>query len=275
MTGPRSLACPDPALLTAVEESVLEAALEADIRRHLAECSQCREIAAVLRESLDHEPTLEARARVAHRIGLAPSPSRRWLRWGTPLAGLAAAAAVLVAVALPDPALPEFPARRPSAPGLQLTGLTVFHADRPIFVAGRGALAMRGQQSDREVLLAAVGAALDDADAGRFEVALAQLARLQREHPASADVPLAIGAVHLLAGRPAEAIAALEHGRTLAAGSLLDEFDWQLAVAFVAAGTSERARPRLVTVCEHGGPRSALACAGLGEIGKTPPSPPK
>ena len=86
-------------------------------------------------------------------------------------------------------------------------------------------------------------------------------------------MPLAVGATHLLAGRASEAIAALERGRSLADGSLGDEYDWHLAVAHVKAGAPDRARARLVPVCEHGGPRAAVACAGLAEISRLPGPP--
>jgi len=197
-----------------------------------------------------------------------PSPRRGWL-WLVPVGGLVAAAAVVWVMVRPSPTLPDAkPAlvARNDAPSLP----TVFRLDRPAVQPGEIDLTVRGEASKALSLASQIGAALDLVDAGAFAKAIDQLDVIVRHHPASRDARLAHGVALLGGGQNTRAVTALDQARALPGDRASDdEVGWFMGVALVRNGDAARARSVLAPVCDHGGARSAVACAGLAELARS------
>jgi len=89
---------PDADQLNAFAEGVLQERERGEMMAHLAECSQCREILFLVRESLPEQPVV-------------PEPVSSWRRWLAPLPLLGAGAALvacagLIAITLRTPRVP-------------------------------------------------------------------------------------------------------------------------------------------------------------------------
>jgi hypothetical protein len=261
---PRHAACPDPALLLALDEGVLDDDVMARLRTHVNSCGACRtaagDLAAVFDESIPAETKLRLDARV---VAGRPSPRRRFGLWLVPALGLAAAA-LAVFFFWPRPAPP--PARenqiaRVTPPPVP----SVFVVDRPAIPPGEVDLTLRGELTPAEVDNRAA-LALDQADGGDLQGALTALANLVRTHP-TRRTGLALGALQLRDGRNSEAAATLERARAIRTHpELADEVDWFLSIALVRTGDRARARGLLEGVCQRAGSRGARACAGVAEI---------
>jgi hypothetical protein len=264
----RGPTCPDPALLLAVDEGVVDEELAVRVRAHVAACPACRLAAADLADVLDSGALAEAKSRIAARLPATPARSARrpWF-WLVPAGGLVAVAAVIVgmiwfpASSLPD-SKPALVARN-DAPSLP----TVFRLDRPAVQPGDIDLTVRGEASKALGLASQIGGALDLVDAGAFAKAIDQLDAIVRGHPVSRDARLAHGVALLGDGQNTQAVTALEQARALPGDRASDdEVGWFLGVALVRTGDPVRARSVLAPVCDHGGLRSAVACAGLVEL---------
>jgi hypothetical protein len=261
--------CPDPSLLVAVDAGVLDEAAAGGVRAHLRSCARCRQTAADLSTLFDEDPPGDSVAdRLAARVPeTVPGrrPRRAWT-WLVPAGGLAAAALIWMAVATrPAPLPPASAPDRPAPPGLIAS---VFRPDRPSIGSGDVELTVRGAEAPPS-LEARLTGALDLADAGNRPGALDRLATIAKAFPDESDAHLALGATLLADGQAAESIAPLERARALASGEAADEVDWFLAIACVQTGDVERGRTLARTVCDHRGPRSAVACAGVAELSKT------
>jgi hypothetical protein len=259
--------CPDPALLLAAEEGVLEdAALGARIRVHAESCPSCRMLVADLPAVLGEEPSEAERARIAARVktGRPAAVPRRALWWLGAL-GVAATAALVWIVLRPGDALP------PPQPVTQIARQTssvpsVFVVDRPAIPPGDVDLTVRGEGATPVSLPNQIAAALDKADAGNVAGASADLEGIARRNSNSRSAALALGAVHLRAGRNADAVTTLERARSLTTDrDLINETDWFLGIALVRTRDA-RARAVLEDLCKRGGARSASACAGVAEL---------
>lgn len=269
---PRGPRCPDPALVLAAEEGVLDDDVAARVRGHVAVCAACRLTAADVAAVLDSGVRAESARRIDARLPAvrARSTRRMWL-WLVPAGGLVAAAAIVGAMVwspastLPDPQ-PALVARSdtPSLP-------TVFRLDRPSVRPGDVDLAVRGDASLGVSVANQISGALDLVDAGSFAQAIDQLDAIVRAHPVLRDARLAQGVALLGGGQHARAVDALERARALPGdrGSD-DEVAWFLGVALVRSAEAVRARAVLAPVCDHAGSRSAVACAGLAELQRLP-----
>jgi len=257
--------CPDPALLLAVEEGVLDEDLAARVRGHMAACPACRLAAADLAAVLDAGAMAEAKVRIDARLPAVGtrSPRRGWF-WLVPVGGLVAAGAIVWVMVQPSPTVPD--AKPPLVARNDAPSPTVFQLDRPAVRPGEIDLTVRGEGSTVS-LSNQIGAALDLVDAGAFAKAIDQLDAIVRDHPALRDARLAHGAALLGGGQNTRAIEALEQARALPGNRTSDdEVAWFLGVALVRSGDSLRARSVIAPICDHGGPRSAVACAGLAEL---------
>lgn len=261
------LRCPDPALVLAAQEGVLDRELADRVLAHVAGCTRCQAAAGDLAHVFDEDPEDVVRLRIRERLPRTRPVSRgRSWRWLAPV-GVGLAASVLWLIGTAEP---EMPGVAQPTFAMHVAGPlpTVFHPDRPAIDAGPIELTLRGSESaasagDR------ISAALDLADRGDLPAARTELHAIVRAHQDSRDAQLALGALLVRAGETSAAVPGLERARALASGSAAaDEVDWFLAIAFVRTGASDRARGLLRPICEHDGPRSALACAGLAELSR-------
>lgn len=135
--------CPDPAVLLAAEDGVLDAEVASEVRAHIAVCPACTMLAADLASVFAEAGVGDAEARIAARIAVA-KPKPRRLTWGLATAGLLIAASLagilvtqgdltipvvpLAAVSVTRPAEspsvfdPEVPAAEPGDVELTLRG---------------------------------------------------------------------------------------------------------------------------------------------------------
>ena len=258
--------CPDPAVVLALEEGVLDEPVAAQVRAHLSGCPACRRAAADLAQVFDEPAPAESRQRIDRLIAAGrrdASPKRAMWWWLLP-AGLAVATG-LVWMALTvgsAPATPEQHVARVEAPPAP----SVFLVDRPVLPPADVELTVRGEAA-RANLPAELAAALDLADKGDVAGALNQLNELSRASASSRPALLALGAVQLRAGQNAEAVATLDKARNLKSDQdIQNDVDWFLGIALVRTGDRGRARGLLDGLCKRGGTRAASACAGVAEI---------
>jgi hypothetical protein len=272
-SAPRRAGCPDPALVLALDEGVLDEGVAARVRAHVISCPACQTAAADLARVFDGEIPADSRARIDARLAaVRPRPARRLWYWLVPAGGLAlATAGLLWALGLrPDaPALPDARIAQVTPPALP----TVFVVDRPAIPPGEIDLAVRGDAATRADLANQVALALDRADAGDVKGAVVELDDFVRRNPESKKAGVALGALQLREDRNAEAAATLERARRLATDpDMNDEVDWFLAIARVRTGDRDGARALLDALCRRTGARGARACAGLAEIDRLPSS---
>jgi hypothetical protein len=258
-------ACPDSALLLAVDSGVLDDEEAKRVREHRRVCETCRTLAGDLAVVLDVDPTEHERARVRARV---PATPRAGVRTWRTFAGAALATAATVAFVLSrvpaglPPALPP----APSMVAFDAHVPTVFVADRPEIARAESQLTLRGEAA--LPLSEQIGSALDIADEGRLDEALARLTALARTNVESADAHLALGAVLLRADRVPDAVPVLERAKALTSNEATEEFDWYFAAALARSGEPARAVGMLEALCLRNSMRGALACAGLAELNR-------
>jgi len=108
---------------------------------------------------------------------------------------------------------------------------------------------------------AALVDALGPYQAGRYEDAIPALRDVVIAHPDTVDAALYLGVSCLLANRPQEALAPLEHARQLAEAPKLAAIDWYLAAAEQRSGQTAASRDRLRRLCGQPGDYQQRACA--------------
>ena len=263
--------CPDPALVLALEEGVLDEAIAARVRAHVTECPACRRAAADLAQVFDEPVPIESRRRIDTLVaaGRRDAPGRRAFRWWLVPAGLAVATGLvwMVVTNRPAPPAPESQVARAEPPPVP----SVFVVDRPAIPPGDVELTVRGETSTTASLPADLAAALDLADKSDVAGALGRLTALARAHTSSRPALLALGAVQLRAGQNSDAVITLDQARALKTDAgLQDEVDWFLSIALVRTGDRGRARLLLDGVCKQNRARSPAACAGVAELDRTP-----
>ncbi len=261
--------CPDPAIVLALEEGVLDAPIAARIRAHVTDCPACRRAAADLAQVFDEPVPADSRRRIDNLVaaGRRDATGTRAFRWWFVPAGLAVATGLawMVVINRPAPPAPETQVARVQPPPVP----SVFVVDRPAIPPGDVELTVRGEPS-KPSLPADLGAALDLADKNDVAGAITRLTALSRAHSASRPALLALGAVQLRAGQNADAVVTLDRARALQTDAdLQDEVDWFLSVALVRTGDRGRARLLLDGVCKQNRARAAAACAGGAEIDRT------
>jgi hypothetical protein len=275
LTPLRRPGCPDPAVVLALEEGVLDEPVAARIRAHLSECPACRRAAADLAQVFDEPVPAESQKRIDALIAAGrrdASPKRGFWGWLVP-AGLAVATGLVWMVVATRPALaPGSEAGSSDPASLAARKLTppvpsVFVVDRPAIPPGDVELAVRGETSAKGNLPADLAAALDLADNGDVATALTKLQALGGAHPTSRQALLALGGVQLRAGQNAEAVTTLERARSLKSDpEIQNEVDWFMSIALVRTGDRARARGLLDGVCKRSGARATSACAGVAEL---------
>jgi hypothetical protein len=267
-----SASCPDPALLLAARDAVLPDDLRDRVNDHLASCPFCQRLAQAL------EPCYDKAADAASGQLTPPvsTPATRratagWL-WLVPAGGLALAASMgwwLVGANV-DVGPPPEPVEQAAWLALpEPFAVSVLQANRPDIQGGDIELVFRGEGPTGASPADQALDALDLAQQGRLNDAIRRAERVSARHPGAPEPTLALGALLLETGSVERAITVLEPARGRASNGLRDEFDWYLAVADARRGRIARAAARWVPLCEGGGPRSALACAALDEIGSS------
>ena len=261
---PRLAGCPDPALVLALDEGVLDDDLAARLRVHVSSCVACRTAAADLAAVFDEGVAAETKLRLDARLAASRQIRRRRFGfWLVPAGALAVAALTLFFFwpRQPPPPPPENQLARAAPPPVP----SVFVVDRPAIPPGEVDLTLRGELTPAEVDNRAA-LALDQADGGDLQGALTALTDLVRNHP-TRRTGLALGALQLRDGKNAEAVATLDRARAIRTHpELADEVDWFLSIALVRTGDRARARGLLEGVCQRAGSRGARACAGVVEI---------
>ena len=259
--------CPDPAVVLALEEGVLDEPVAARVRAHVSECPACRRAAADLAQVFDEPAAADSRQRIDNLVaaGRRHASPKRAIGWWLVPAGLAVATGLvwIVLTTRPAPVTPERQVARVEPPPAP----SVFVVDRPALPPGDVELTVRGETPAAASLPIEIAAALDLADKGDMPVALNKLDALGRANASSRPALLALGAVQLRAGQHAEAVATLDKARNLKSDQdIQNEVDWFLGIALVRTGDRGRARGLLDGLCKRGGPRAASACAGVVEI---------
>jgi hypothetical protein len=264
---------PDPAVVLALREGVLEEPRASGIRAHVATCVMCQSLAADLESVLDADAESASTRRIDALVG-AGRPMRArpaWL-WLFRAGGLAAAAGLawIVFAASPEaPALPDVL----TAEATPAAGPSVLFVDRPILPEGDIDLTVRGDTTSRVSLEELVTGALDRVDAGDLNAGLRELERAVAGNPRSALAAVALAAVQLRDNRDADGWATLERARTLDPPvEVAAEIEWFRAVALARRGDRARARDLLDALCRANGPRGPRACVAAAELARTPES---
>ena len=274
--GPEAIAtsanCPDPALLLAARDAVLADGLRDRVNAHVAACPFCQRLAQALEPCYD-EAADAASGQLASPVRAQatrqPPPRRRWI---LPAGGLALAASMgwWLVTAIQDGGPPPQPPAQVAELAVPTPfAVTVLQPNRPDIPARDIELLMRGEEQVGATPADQAIDALDLTRRGRLDDAIRQLEGVSARYPEAPEPALALGALLLEAGAAERAITVLEPVRDRATEGLRDEFDWYLAVAYARSGRLNQAAARLVPLCEGGGPRSALACAALDEIGSS------
>lgn len=252
LAGPpraRPVGCPSFAALQAAEAGVLPDEDAHAVAAHLERCAACRVLLDAARAWEGPEPGREAEERIARRAGLARRNALS--SWLLPLAAVLALA-VLAPLALRDRARPGPVEPTPGASGPAPV--------LPLEKLGRRSppsLVLRGEDAYESEL----AQALDAYEAGELETAAARLAALARRHPEAAGPRLYLGVVHLLRGRPQEAVPVLEEAERSAGAFWGPSVRWYLAVARERGGGDPA--PPLRALCGAEGEYRARACAAL------------
>jgi hypothetical protein len=261
--------CPDPALLLALDEGVLDDAVATPLRAHVLACRACQAASANLTAVFDEGVPDESRKRIDARMAaIRPRRSSGWWYWLVPAGGLATAA--IVWALAPGSVTPPVPdAVVAKAPVSSLP--TILIVDRPALPPGEIDLAVRGAAETPASVGNQASLALDRADGGDVAGGLAEAEALFAKHRGSRKAGLALGSLLLRVDRNADALAVLEPTRLIKEDQdLNDEVDWFLAIARLRAGDRANARVLLEGVCTRAGARSARACAGMAEIARSP-----
>ena len=270
ITRGRLAGCPDPALVLALDEGVLDADVAARVREHVAACPACQSAAADLARVFDEDAPPESLRRIDARLAaVRQKPARGLSYWLVPAGGLALAAAGLIwfLVRTPEPPAPDAVVAKDVTSKLP----TVFGIDRPAIPHGEIDLAVRGEAPTPAEINNDVALALDQADAGDVSGAMTALEALVKTHPETRRAGLALGALQLKTDRNADALASLERVKPITTDAAMnDEVDWYLAIALVRDRQRDRARGLLDAICKTAGPRSTRACAGVAEIDRAP-----
>ena len=276
--SPGRSTCPDPTLVLAAGEGVLDEAVAARVLAHVESCPACKLAAGDLAQVFDEDVPIEIHQRIDARLATTRARPARAAWFWVPIAGFALVAAIVIGMVMsrPGASLPSVDTQLArSTPSLP----TVFTIDRPTIAPADVDLAVRGDASTRVSLSQQISAALDLGDAGDVKQALSILEALVARHPQSRDAMLAFGVLQLRDGKNVDAVTTLERARALK-GPLTPpnppnppndaasnaEVDWFIGLARVRTGELTRARTLLDGVCRQGGPRSARACAGLVEL---------
>jgi hypothetical protein len=257
--------CPDPALLTAAEDGLLDRSVTARVQAHVAACATCRQLAADLARIYEEDAGDGAVERIEARVRSTATwrPPTVWIAAG---AGLAAAAAIIFALLRPTAVVTPDQTTTPVAT-IADAKATAFRPDRPKVTPPDVNLTLRSDTTTRVSLATQIGDALDLLDAGDVRGAIARLDPIAASNPRSRDAQLALGAALLHDRRPADAMRALDAARAaLSAGARDDEIDWFLAIALAQTGARDRARVLLDPLCRREGGRRTDACAGLMEL---------
>jgi hypothetical protein len=121
------------------------------------------------------------------------------------------------------------------------------------------ALAIRGENADRDALLREFGEAIAPYREGHFKEAAQALTPLAQRWPAVPEVAFYLGVSHLFAGDPSSAIAPLRQART--SEVVGQDARWYEAIALERSGKRDDADAALRGLCESPGPYRAGACA--------------
>lgn len=143
--------CPDPSLLVAADEGVLDAVVADQVRAHVAICPACTMLSADLASVFAEAETGDAEVRIAARIAEA-KPKSRGLAWGMATGGLLIAASLAaLMVAQQDVQIPIVPfsaARADRTAALP----SVFDAEMPLAEPADVELTLRGGAPSRPVV---------------------------------------------------------------------------------------------------------------------------
>jgi hypothetical protein len=243
---------------------------------HVLRCDACSEIYRTLldvrREAREFDPAV-----VAPRVVMSDAIGS-WRRYS--LAAAVVLAAVLTVLlwrsrsAAPDesraagtPAAASAPTTVAASP---LAAQPVFRLEKaPIRLSASAALTPRGESAeDRRRFLDALGDALAPYRADDFAEAASRFSRLSATYPDKVEPAFYAGVSALLAHRASDAVAQLERARAHAPAELIDDVDWQLALAYVHAGAADRAREPLTRLCAGTGAYRQRACEGVKLLGK-------
>jgi hypothetical protein len=241
----------------------------ARVMAHVVACGPCTEIYRTLTIVRREAAAFDPDAPPAPAGVESGRPARRWIAYVAIAAAIAAAVAGSVIWRSPpqaDPGPP--PATTAAAP---LRDHPAFRLDKPpVILSAAFVLTPRGEDTDRQQFLKALGAGLDAYRADDFEQAVRVLEPLSRTRPEAIEPPLYAGVSLLLLNRPRDAVPLLERAHALdASAELRAEAAWRLSLAYVHAGDVEAARRTLPGVCSTSSAHQAVACDGLRAL---PPS---
>jgi TolA-binding protein len=199
-----------------------------------------------------------------------PRPRRGGRRW-RPVAGLAMAAAILVAVAVrlrapgSPGASPAVPAA-PQAAAVAQPGSFRLPLEAPPVKLTAMALVVRSD-GRRGTFTEDAAPAFDAYRAGDYRTAAQQFVRLQTLYPQSVEVALYLGVSRLFLDDPQGAIAVLGAARRVADDAFRADIAWYLAVADERAGDVRSARIELDGLCRGGSAYASRACEAAARFG--------
>lgn len=254
--------CPPPETLLPALEGTLPPALRDRVIAHIGACAVCRALAAALESGECAQITDEEAARIRARVDGRTAVKRHWWR---PTAVAAAVAVIAIGVWMLQ--FPRLPSATPPVGALAREARTfVLALDVPAIELPASALVLRGESANPYGR--ALGRALEPFRRADYPQAVERLQALGSAHPDEPYARFYLGASHLLAGQPLEAIAPLERVRGLAAPNswLHSEASWYLAVALERSDRVDQAVLVLTQLCGSGGARGDKACGALGTL---------
>jgi hypothetical protein len=260
-------------LLRAAGADALPEALQGPTRAHLESSAWSRALvdgADTADSALDDAAAERLLARTKVAAAQETGARRRHgVRW-TPIAALAAAAAVIAAIGVwrnaaraPSPSVahaterPTVPAPPSPAPPRREFRLAL---TKPAVKLTAAALLLRGAGNPRS-FVDDMADGLNAYRDGDYEKAARELEALRPRYPASIEIPFYAGVSRLMLGDAPAAVRALEAARALNDDTFADDVAWYLAVAYERAAEADKSRPLVVALCRGSSSWTAQACA--------------
>jgi TolA-binding protein len=137
----------------------------------------------------------------------------------------------------------------------------------PVKLPAESALIWRGQSgTEKEKLLADLGAALAFYRKDDYDTAARYLEQFTRQYPDSAEGHFYLGISLIFRERNTEAASALENAKRLAAGPLARDARWYLGLAYQREGKTALALAEWQELCANGGEYQSKACSAAQQL---------
>ena len=264
--------CPPPSLVLAASESVLPAAEQQQIQRHIAECKLCQVLCREMNEPEAADPTGAEKAAIWAKIeARQPKLQSVWSWLWKPALGLALASTAATLFVLNN----THPAPKPKKNEISDIDRPKPPSHLPVEMAAvklpvGDAIIWRGSGDDKKsaqtAYLRALGEALKPYRANQPEDAARALEQVEAKFPKGAEAAFYRGVSLLLAGQDTAAVLALEKARGLAPAALRADIQYYLALSYEHTDRNSEAAALFRTLCDEPGERHTQSCDALQKL---------